>query len=122
MFKKCDSLFNNITVNRVFYDQEAFYKENQDSKCQEECPIECQYFMYETTVSSAQFPTITYGEVLIKNENISVNYKDYDGNFENLKQSLFLFIFKIMQDHFCYASNLIQYLIMSRYIVVQCLF
>lgn len=44
---------------------------------------------YETSVSASQFPTVTYKEVLIKNENISVNYgTESPVSFELVKETV----------------------------------
>lgn len=55
-------------------DRELFYSLKEDKQCLNKCPMECEFVSYDMTVSSSQFPTITYSEVLVYNENISANY------------------------------------------------
>ena len=57
------------------YDPELFYQLNIDDKCFESCPNACEYVEYDMTVSSSQFPTMTYSDVLVYNENISANFE-----------------------------------------------
>lgn len=55
-------------------DREYFYGTNEDDACLEKCPNECEFVAYDMTVSSSQFPTMTYADVLVYNENISDNF------------------------------------------------
>ena len=66
-----------------------FYSSGKDKICLENCRDECEYVTYQTTVSSSQFPTITYSEVLLYNENVSFNYEpEPKPNFEEVKASV----------------------------------
>lgn len=70
--KPCETAVDDPTSDQV--DPELFYQVDADDACLESCPQECEYVDYTTTVSSSQFPTITYSDVLVYNENISENF------------------------------------------------
>jgi NAD-dependent dihydropyrimidine dehydrogenase PreA subunit len=77
-YPPCPSIIDSLN-NTIFYDKESYYAENADQECFESCPVECLYITYETTVSSSQFPTVTYSEVLSYNENVTRNFESYRG-------------------------------------------
>ena len=70
--------------NSIYKDKREFYNSTYN-ECKEKCPIECDYMIYDATISSSQFPTTTYTEVLVLNENVS----DY---FSNAKGLVYSFI------------------------------
>jgi hypothetical protein len=57
--------------------KEFYVKENDE--CLNRCPLECESVSYRTTVSSSQFPTVTYSEVLAYNENVSDYFSSAKG-------------------------------------------
>jgi len=61
----------------MFAEKSIYYNNtSNDKNCQMNCREECEYIILETTVSNALFPTDTYSEILVHNENISSNYDD----------------------------------------------
>ena len=50
------------------------------STCLDQCPIECEETAFSAGVTSLQFPTVTYSEVLSYNENVSSYFDDTRGN------------------------------------------
>jgi hypothetical protein len=44
--------------------------------------------IYKTAASSAQFPSVTYQQVLVKNENISSNYNGTEADFSTVQRSV----------------------------------
>jgi hypothetical protein len=78
LYNKCPE---NSTAKRDFSAGE------HDKKCIEKCPNACDYVTYDLTVSSSQFPSQTYMEVLIKNQNISKFYSS-DNSFETVENSI----------------------------------
>lgn len=91
--KIVESFNNSIYSNKFLYYQDP----KNDLKCTTNCREQCEYMIYDTTVSNALFPTTTYSEILTKNENISVNYEDPPYNidleekeiaYEKVKQSV----------------------------------
>ena len=61
----------------MFAEKSIYYNNtSNDKNCQMNCREECEYVILETTVSNALFPTDTYSEILVHNENISSNYDD----------------------------------------------
>ena len=59
-----------------------FIKQDETGLCAEYCPLECDSFTYETSISSAGFPTDVYGDVLINKEIV----KNFYANWTNLRR------------------------------------
>lgn len=69
-----DFLILSNFFKRCSYEIENNHNSTQTALCRIHCRGDCEHMIYKTSVSASQFPTITYKEVLIRNENISVNY------------------------------------------------
>ena len=76
--QQCKDEIDNLD-NAKYSDQKSFYEKNEDKKCLEQCPIECEETAFSAGVTSLQFPTVTYSEVLSYNENVSAYFEDTRG-------------------------------------------
>lgn len=64
--------------NTIFTNKTLFYQDpNNDVTCNKMCREQCESMIYDTSVSNSLFPTKTYSEILVRNENISSNYDKY---------------------------------------------
>ena len=69
--KFIDSIYNcEYFVRRLFYD-------SKDEKlCQDQCPKECDYISYTTTVSNALFPSDGYNQLLKSRYMLPIDYRE----------------------------------------------
>jgi len=79
------SRIDDASLNAVFNDQ-TFVMQNQYSMCVEECPPECDSVYFDKTISSSQFPSLSYGEALLYNQRIAI--KDNKMNETVIKDSI----------------------------------
>jgi hypothetical protein len=84
---KCATIDPNSNNTIVDY-QSVFFSTDQDKYCLENCPTGCLHIKYDATVSSSQFPTLTYADVLVYNENVS---SLRDKSFEVIESSVLSF-------------------------------
>lgn len=70
--KPCGRIIDSFS-NMVYSDKILFYKE-QNQKCLDQCPLECESVSYKATLSSTEFPSLTYAEVV----RLKVNLTDPD--------------------------------------------
>ncbi len=54
-----------------------FYNGKNDQHCLRDCPKECEYISYETTVFNSQFPSEGYKQLL--NKRLNASEKSADG-------------------------------------------
>ena len=64
---KSRSPFDLLKKNMTWYYGSEKYK-----ICDESCRDECEHVIYQKTISSSQFPTYTYREAILQNDNISL--------------------------------------------------
>ena len=62
-----------------FTNKLEYYKKEENKNCLDQCPLECEETAFSAGVTSLQFPTVTYSEVLSYNENISAYFDDTRG-------------------------------------------
>ena len=65
--------------NSKYTDRKQYYEEDGDKKCLDQCPLECKEEKISAGITSLQFPTWTYSEVLSYNENVTGYFEDSRG-------------------------------------------
>lgn len=81
-----DIILKNLIL-KVYYN---FFRSAVPQSCRDKCPLECDTITYDLYLSSVEYPSLVYGEALMKNPWIKYKYaKDISKlNYDSLKRSM----------------------------------
>jgi hypothetical protein len=84
IIKQCTKRKEIISVFQWF----RYYYGNISNKCLEECPLECESEKYTFLVTSLDYPTKVYADLIGKDEVIMKRYGNRTPTFDQLKESI----------------------------------
>ena len=85
--KLLDSSLEKTNKNSSSYKQILEFRKSFDNDyCSTQCPIECEHMKYAVTLSSSQYPSMTYAELIMSYSNVSdlKTYKKIDDQPKNV--------------------------------------
>jgi hypothetical protein len=62
--QSCSRYFQSIKENLALF-RKDFYVNYANDNCNQKCPVECEYVFYDTTISSSQYPSYSYFDVMM---------------------------------------------------------